>query len=64
VKEWNDRQQMMYGKLSQLEEKHRKNNILILGLQERNYEEYSDTSGTVTKFLRQMRLKVSNRNND
>jgi hypothetical protein len=60
-----ERQQMMHGKVSQLEEGHRKNNILIFGLQERKEEGYFDTLGDVMKFLREsMRLRVSNTSTD
>jgi hypothetical protein len=40
------------GKVSQLEEGHRKNNIVIFGLEERKDEGYFDTLGAMMKFMR------------
>jgi hypothetical protein len=40
-------------KVSQLEEGHKKNNILIFGLEERKDEGYFDTLGAVMKVLRE-----------
>jgi chromosome segregation ATPase len=51
VKEWEERQQMVEGKGSQLEG-HRTNNILIFGLEERKDVGYFHTLGAVMKFLR------------
>jgi hypothetical protein len=43
VKKWEQRQNMMDVKVSQLDEGHRKNNRLISGLEKRKDEGYPDT---------------------
>jgi hypothetical protein len=60
AKDWKE-SQMVDGKLSQLEEGHRKDDILIFGSEERKDEGYFDTSGDVMKILREfMKLDVLN----
>jgi hypothetical protein len=51
---------MVGGKVSQLQEGHRKNTILILGFEERKGEGFFDTLGAVRKFPKEsMKLEVS-----
>jgi hypothetical protein len=51
VEEWEERQQMVDGKLSQQEEGLRKN-ILIFGLEERRDKGYFDALGAMMNVLR------------
>jgi hypothetical protein len=63
VKEVEERQQMVDGKVSPLEG-HRKNNILISGLEEREDMRYFDTLGAVMTFLREsMKLECEGKQN-
>jgi hypothetical protein len=51
----------MDDKVSQLEEGHKKNDILISGLEGRKEEEYFDTLGAMMKVLREsVKLEVMN----
>jgi uncharacterized coiled-coil DUF342 family protein len=43
VRQWEEKREMVNGKVKCLEEGHRKNNILIFGLEERRGESYFDT---------------------
>jgi hypothetical protein len=52
---------MMDGRARQLKEGHRKNNILIFGLEERKYEGYLNSQGVVMNFLMEkMKLEILN----
>jgi hypothetical protein len=52
MRKWGEKQKMAMGKLDREEELQRKNNILILGMEERENENYLDTKESVMKFLK------------
>jgi hypothetical protein len=61
VRQWEERQEMVKEKVKWLENGHRKNNILIFGLEERRGESYFDTLEVAKKFLREtMKLEILN----
>jgi hypothetical protein len=51
VRDWEDKQQKTEQKVGHLEE-HRKNNTLILGMEERKDVSYLDTLGIVMEFCK------------
>jgi hypothetical protein len=60
VREWEERQQMLGGKVRHLEE-HRNYNILIFGLEERRDEGYFNTPEVVMEFSREtVKLEAMN----
>jgi chromosome segregation ATPase len=65
MRQWEERHEMVNEKIKWLENGHRKNNILIFGLEERRGERYSDTLEVAKKFLREtMKLEVLNESID
>jgi hypothetical protein len=61
VRLWEERQEMVNEKVKWLENEHRKNSILIFGLEERRGESYFDTLGVAKKFLREtINLEILN----
>jgi hypothetical protein len=59
VRQWEERHEMVNEKIKYLENGHRKNNILIFGLEERRGESYCDTLEVTKKFLREfMKLEI------
>jgi hypothetical protein len=65
VRQWEERHQMVKEKIKLLENGHRKNKILIFGLEERRGERYFDTLEVAKKFLREtMKLDILNESID